>query len=67
MWKEFIFPFVLAGRYHFLGTLIDYYYNNTGNANGAAVVAIIMVLCIVVTTLVLYTLIDFLKKYLVRI
>jgi len=27
MWKEFIFPFVLAGRYSLLGTLIESLYN----------------------------------------
>jgi ABC-type sugar transport system permease subunit len=61
MWKEFIFPFVLAGRYRFLGTLIDFYYNDMGNANYAAVVAVIMVVCIVGTTLVLSKLLDLLK------
>ncbi|MBN1309732.1 MAG: sugar ABC transporter permease [Chitinispirillaceae bacterium] len=63
MWKEFIFPFVLAGRYRFLGTLIDFYYNETGNPHHAAAVAIIMVTCIVGTTLVLHKLLDVLKRY----
>lgn len=62
MWKEFIFPFVVAGRYRFLGTLIDYYYNDTGNASAAAVVAIVMVVCIVATTFVLHFILDLLKK-----
>jgi ABC-type sugar transport system permease subunit len=62
MWKEFIFPFVLAGRYRFLGTLIDFYYNDTGNAHSAAAVAIIMVACIIVTTVVLNELLDLLKR-----
>jgi ABC-type sugar transport system permease subunit len=66
MWKEFIFPFVLAGRYRFLGTLIDYYYNDIGSANDAAVVAIIMVVFIVITTFILYTLLDVLKRLSVR-
>ena len=67
MWKEFIFPFILAGRYRFLGTLIDFYYNETGNPHDAAVVAIIMVCCIVFSTLVLYKLLDLLKRYTVRV
>lgn len=62
MWKEFIFPFVLAGRYRFLGTLIDFYYNDTGNANYAAVVAVFMVFCIVGTTLILGKILDLLKR-----
>ncbi|MBN1577381.1 MAG: sugar ABC transporter permease [Chitinispirillaceae bacterium] len=66
MWKEFIFPFVLAGRYPFLGTLIDFYYNETGNPHHAAAVAVIMVICIVGTTLVLYKLLDLLKRYAVH-
>ena len=61
MWKEFIFPFVLAGRYRFLGTLIDFYYNDLGNPSNAAVVALVMVVCIVITTLILNKLVDILK------
>lgn len=61
MWKEFIFPFVLAGRYRFLGTLIDFYYNDLGNASSAAVVALVMVCCIIITTMVLNKLLDLLK------
>jgi len=66
MWKEFIFPFVLAGRYRFLGTLIDFYYNETGNSSAAAVVAIVMVVCILLTTFILFRLLDLLKRYSVR-
>ncbi|MBN1758640.1 MAG: sugar ABC transporter permease [Chitinispirillaceae bacterium] len=62
MWKEFIFPFVLAGRYRFLGTLIDFYYNDTGNAHNAAAVAIIMVACIIGTTIILNKLLDLFKR-----
>jgi len=67
MWKEFIFPFVLAGRFRFLGTLIDYYYNDTGNSHSAAAVAIIMVVCIVVTTFILSKLLGAFRKLLVGI
>lgn len=67
MWKEFIFPFVLAGRYRLLGTLIDFYYNDTGNAHRAAVVALIMVVCIIVTTTGFLKVIKLLKSRLVRV
>lgn len=67
MWKEFIFPFILAGRYRFLGTLIDYYYNELGSAHYAAVVAIVMVACIVMTSLLLYSLLEAVKRFTVRV
>lgn len=65
MWKEFIFPFVLAGRFRFLGTLIDYYYNDIGNSHSAAAVAIVMVVCIVVTTVIMSKLLGIFRKLLV--
>lgn len=65
MWKEFIFPFVLAGRYHLLGTLIDFYYNELGNPHVAAAVAIVMVVCIVSTTFVLMKAIEQIQKFIV--
>ncbi len=62
MWKEFIFPYVLAGRYRFLGTLIDYYYNDFGNPHYAAVVALVMVACIIATTVMFGKTLDFFKS-----
>lgn len=47
MWKEFIFPFVLAGKHNLLGTLIESLYNNWGRSHEAAVVAMVLVVCIV--------------------
>lgn len=67
MWKEFVFPFVLAGRYRLLGTLIDFYYNDTGNAHRAAVVALAMVVCIIITTTGFLKVIELLKNRLVRV
>jgi len=65
MWKEFIFPFVLAGRYHLLGTLIDFYYNEIGNSHMAATVSIIMVICIVFSTLILMKILELIQKLIV--
>jgi ABC-type sugar transport system permease subunit len=62
MWKEFIFPFVLAGRHRLLGTLIDFYYNDIGNSNMAAAVAIALVVCIIISTLILFAAIEMFKK-----
>jgi ABC-type sugar transport system permease subunit len=66
MWKEFIFPFILAGKYPLLGTLIESLYNDWGNSNQAAAVALILVLCIIVTTAVFLALMEFVKKVLVK-
>ena len=66
MWKEFIFPYVLAGRNRLLGTLIDFYYNDLGNSHKASVTALVMVLCIVVTTLIIMKSMDLFRKALIR-
>jgi ABC-type sugar transport system permease subunit len=66
MWKEFIFPFVLAGRYRLLGTLIDFYYNDVGNAHKAAAVALVLVVCILVFSFILFVLMDYLQKLINR-
>jgi multiple sugar transport system permease protein len=62
MWKEFIFPFILAGKYSLLGTLIESLYNDWGNSNQAAAVALILVLCIVATTFLFLSIMEFLRK-----
>jgi ABC-type Fe3+ transport system permease subunit len=62
MWKEFIFPFVLAGRYRLLGTLIDFYYNDVGNSHKAAAVAMILVGCILVSSFFLFVIMDYVQK-----
>jgi ABC-type sugar transport system permease subunit len=66
MWKEFIFPYVLAGRNRLLGTLIDFYYNDLGNSHKASVTALVMVLCIVVTTIIIMKSMDLFRKALIR-
>jgi ABC-type sugar transport system permease subunit len=66
MWKEFIFPFILAGKYSLLGTLIESLYNDWGNSNQAAAVALILVICIVVTTFAFLSFMEFLRKVLLR-
>jgi ABC-type sugar transport system permease subunit len=66
MWKEFIFPFILAGQNNVLGTLIEILYNNWGNSNEAAVVAMVLVVCIIATTLLLLVTMDFIKKLVTR-
>lgn len=66
MWKEFIFPFVLAGKYSLLGTLIESLYKDWGSSNEAAVVALVLVLCIVMTTFTFLIIMEFLRKWLLK-
>jgi ABC-type sugar transport system permease subunit len=66
MWKEFIFPFVLAGRQNLLGTLIESLYNDWGYSHEAAVVALVLVVCIVVTAAVLFRALEAARRQLVR-
>lgn len=67
MWKEFIFPFILAGKYDLLGTLIESLYNDWGNSSAAAVVALVLVLCIMVTTFLFLSIMEILRRTLVKI
>jgi len=66
MWKEFIFPYILAGRYNLLGTLIESLYINWSGKyeNGAALVALILLICIIVSALIFIWLIDLLRRLL---
>jgi ABC-type sugar transport system permease subunit len=66
MWKEFIFPFVLAGKHNLLGTLIENLYNNWGRSHEAAAVALILVVCIVAGVLFFSALLELLRRALVR-
>lgn len=67
MWKEFVFPFVLAGRYNLLGTLIESLYNNWGRSSDAAAVGLILVGCIAISTGCLLVVTTFLKRRLARV
>jgi ABC-type spermidine/putrescine transport system permease subunit II len=66
MWKEFIFPFVLAGRYHLLGTLIESLYNNWGYSHEAAIVALILVGCIVIGAAIFMQCMNVVQRTLLR-
>ncbi len=66
MWKEFIFPFVLAGQHNLLGTLIESLYNDWGRSHEAAVVALILVVCIVICAALFIKVIDMLQAAIMR-
>lgn len=68
MWKEFIFPHVLARNYNLLGTFIDKLYSSRIDEYGisqASVVALVLVLCIVVTLYVLFLILKVLRSWMV--
>lgn len=66
MWKEFIFPYILAGRYNLLGTLIESLYINWSGKyeNGAALVALILLGCIIVSALIFIWIIELVRRLL---
>jgi ABC-type sugar transport system permease subunit len=72
MWKEFIFPFILAGSYPLgsyplLGTLIERAYHEWNSATEAATIGLILLFCIVVFTTFLFYSLSWLRKKLVKI
>jgi len=67
VWKEFIFPFVLAGRYPLLGTLIESLYHSWQNPGQASVVALVLLVCVIFSTLFLFYALRLLRRLMVRI
>ncbi len=63
MWKEFIFPFIVARQYNMLGTFIESLYQNWGYTNQAAVVALILVTSIVCTLGIIFYLMKILTRF----
>ncbi len=66
MWKEFIFPYVLAGNYPLLGTYIEELYGFGSEPAEAAVVALVLVACTITTLAVIFSITSFIKKRLVN-
>ncbi len=66
MWKEFIFPFILAGQYDLLGTLIESLYNDWGRVHEASVIALVLVICIIFGAVILFALLEMLRRLLIR-
>ncbi len=50
IWKEFLFPFIIAPTYPILGVLIDFFYHEQRNPAKAAALSIILLLLISVFT-----------------
>lgn len=67
MWKEFLFPFIIAPTYPVVGVLIDQLYNEQKLVTYAATVAVLLIACIGISTLILTLLTRSLRAYLVRV
>jgi len=67
LWKEFIFPFILAGSYPLLSTLIERAYHEWRNPHEASAIALVLLALIVSSTILIYCTLTWLKKRLVRV
>ncbi len=66
MWKEFIFPYILAGNYPLLGTLIEKLYGFGSDPGEAAVVALVLVGLTILTLVVIVEITGRIKRVLVN-
>lgn len=67
VWKEFIFPFIIAPTYPILGVLLDHIYHRLRNPELAAAVGVILVLLILITRWILTAGTEKVRAYLVKI
>lgn len=67
MWKEFLFPFIIAPTFPVIGVLIDQLYNDQRLVTYAATVAVLLIVCIGISTLILTGMTRALRAYLVRV
>lgn len=66
-WKEFIFPFILAGSYPLLATLIERAYHEWRNPYEASAIALILLVLILIFTATIFMMLKSFRKYLVKI
>ena len=67
VWKEFIFPFILAGSYPLLATLIERAYHEWRNPNEACAIALVLLTLIIVSTILIFYVLKWVRRRLVRI
>jgi ABC-type sugar transport system permease subunit len=67
VWKEFIFPFILAGSYPLLATLIERAYHEWRNPNEACAIALVLLILIIVSTILIFHVLKWVRRRLVRI
>jgi len=66
MWKEFIFPYVLAGNYPLLATLIEELYGFGSEPGEASVVALLLVLFTILSLVAILQITGWIKKHIVN-
>jgi ABC-type sugar transport system permease subunit len=67
VWKEFIFPFILAGSYPLLATLIERAYHEWRDPHEASAIALILLVLIILSTIVIFYVLKWLRKQLVKV
>jgi len=67
VWKEFIFPFILAGSYPLLATLIERAYHEWRNPNEASAIALVLLVLIILSTVLIFHVLKWLRRRLVRV
>ncbi len=66
MWKEFIFPFILAARFPMLATLIERAYHEWNSPFMASALSLVLVAVTLVSSLILYYGLAFLRSRVTR-
>jgi ABC-type sugar transport system permease subunit len=67
VWKEFIFPFILAGSYPLLATLIERAYHEWRDPHEASAIALILLGLIILSTIVIFYALKWFRKQLVKV
>jgi ABC-type sugar transport system permease subunit len=67
VWKEFIFPFILAGSYPLLATLIERAYHEWRNPHEASAIALILLGLIILSAILIFYVLKWLRKQLVKV
>jgi ABC-type sugar transport system permease subunit len=67
VWKEFIFPFILAGSYPLLATLIERAYHEWRDPHEASAIALILLGMIILSTIIIFYVLKWLRKQLVKV
>jgi len=67
LWKEFIFPFILAGSYPLLATLIERAYHEWRDPHEASAIALVLLVMIILSTLIIFRSLRWVRRQLVKI
>lgn len=67
VWKEFIFPFIIAPTFPIMGVMMDHVYHDNRNPQLAAAIGLVLVVCILLTRWLLTFGTDKVRAYLVKV